>query len=496
MRVAAKGLPVVVVNPSFVFGPDDPTGTSNGLIRRLLLRRLPAYTDGGAQHRGRPRRGRAATCSPTSGGTRASATCSSGRNFTLQRLFADLGRIAGVPPPPRARCTASLMLAGDRGAGAGRPARAGLLRRGPLGDAVVDLPQRQGAPGARLHAAPARGDARGHGRAGSSSSSATAPPATTSTDAALRVSRRRALRPSRNRLVGMGSALMEGRARRVLYRCRTPTNFLCPCGAAARRLKKLGLEYRDRARALPALRPSRDRRADQAGARACARRRRRGDPRLEADPRVPRWTPTARLMTRRLSLALQLKAMAENGNSTEPIKLTDNGGGEGQGAAGRPGGRPRAGPPRRGSRRRLLRLPVRARLRRPQGGRSPLRGPGRRRRGRQGQHAVRLRLRGRLGGRPPGRRLLGQQPERRRGLRLRLLVPGGRGRGRARPPRASSASSSRSGSAATAAGPAAAPASPTGLRSSGCATPSSSASSPESAISSTMSQPPTSSPLT
>ena len=32
--------------------------------------------------------------------------------------------------------------------------------------------------------------------------------------------------------------------RRVLYRCGTPTNFLCPCGAAARRLNKLGLDYR------------------------------------------------------------------------------------------------------------------------------------------------------------------------------------------------------------------------------------------------------------
>ena len=32
--------------------------------------------------------------------------------------------------------------------------------------------------------------------------------------------------------------------RRVLYRCRTPTNFLCPCGAVARRLKKRGVEYR------------------------------------------------------------------------------------------------------------------------------------------------------------------------------------------------------------------------------------------------------------
>jgi glutathione S-transferase len=32
--------------------------------------------------------------------------------------------------------------------------------------------------------------------------------------------------------------------RRVLYRCGTRTNFLCPCGAVARRLNKLGLEYR------------------------------------------------------------------------------------------------------------------------------------------------------------------------------------------------------------------------------------------------------------
>jgi glutaredoxin 3 len=32
----------------------------------------------------------------------------------------------------------------------------------------------------------------------------------------------------------------------VLYRCPTRTNFLCPCGAVARRLKKHGLEYRTR----------------------------------------------------------------------------------------------------------------------------------------------------------------------------------------------------------------------------------------------------------
>jgi len=32
--------------------------------------------------------------------------------------------------------------------------------------------------------------------------------------------------------------------RLVLYRCRTPTNYLCPCGAVARKLAKQGLEYR------------------------------------------------------------------------------------------------------------------------------------------------------------------------------------------------------------------------------------------------------------
>jgi glutathione S-transferase len=31
---------------------------------------------------------------------------------------------------------------------------------------------------------------------------------------------------------------------RVLYRCHTPTNYLCPCGAVARRLRRHGLEHR------------------------------------------------------------------------------------------------------------------------------------------------------------------------------------------------------------------------------------------------------------
>ena len=101
LRIAAKGLPVVIVNPSFVLGPDDPnpSGTSNALVRRLLLRRIPGYLDGAinivdvrdvakghllADERGEP----------------AERYLLTGRNFTMQRFFADLSRIADVPTPP------------------------------------------------------------------------------------------------------------------------------------------------------------------------------------------------------------------------------------------------------------------------------------------------------------------------------------------------------------------------------------------------------------
>lgn len=38
--------------------------------------------------------------------------------------------------------------------------------------------------------------------------------------------------------------MSEQAPRRVLYRCRTPTNFLCPCGAVARDLGRRSLPHR------------------------------------------------------------------------------------------------------------------------------------------------------------------------------------------------------------------------------------------------------------
>ena len=99
LRVAAHGLQVVIVNPTFVLGPDDPSRTSMGLLRRFLQRRIPAYVDGGinisdvrdiaagqilADERGAP----------------GERYILGGRNFTLQRLFADFSRVSGVPAPP------------------------------------------------------------------------------------------------------------------------------------------------------------------------------------------------------------------------------------------------------------------------------------------------------------------------------------------------------------------------------------------------------------
>jgi dihydroflavonol-4-reductase len=101
MRTAAKGLSVVIVNPSFVLGPDDPnpSGTSNALIRRLLLRRIPGYVDGAINIVDVRDVARGHLLADERGDT-AERYLLTGRNFTLQRLFADLSRIAGVPTPP------------------------------------------------------------------------------------------------------------------------------------------------------------------------------------------------------------------------------------------------------------------------------------------------------------------------------------------------------------------------------------------------------------
>jgi dihydroflavonol-4-reductase len=120
LRLAAHGLPVVIVNPSFVLGPDDPRGTSMELVRRFLLGRIPAYVDGGlnivdvrdvarghvlADEKGEP----------------GERYILGARNFTFDRLFADFARISGRDHVPVKLPSAPTLLAVELMARAGIP---------------------------------------------------------------------------------------------------------------------------------------------------------------------------------------------------------------------------------------------------------------------------------------------------------------------------------------------------------------------------------------
>jgi dihydroflavonol-4-reductase len=98
LRLAAKGLPLVIVNPSFALGPDSPGGTSMHLVRRFLLGRIPAYVDGGLNIVD-VRDVAAGHVLADEKGTEGERYILGGRNFTLDRLFADLSRLSGVPAP-------------------------------------------------------------------------------------------------------------------------------------------------------------------------------------------------------------------------------------------------------------------------------------------------------------------------------------------------------------------------------------------------------------
>ena len=98
LRAAARGLPVVIVNPAHVFGAGDLYRSSTELVLRFLRRQIPAYVDGAlnvvdaedvarghllAEEKGRP----------------GERYILGNRNFTLDRLLADLGRLSGIAPP-------------------------------------------------------------------------------------------------------------------------------------------------------------------------------------------------------------------------------------------------------------------------------------------------------------------------------------------------------------------------------------------------------------
>ena len=98
LRLAAQGLPLVCVNPAGVFGPGDTHVTSTRLVRSFLLGRVPAYADG-AINVVDVRDVAMGHLEADARGAVGERYILGGRNFTFDRLFADLGRLSGVDPP-------------------------------------------------------------------------------------------------------------------------------------------------------------------------------------------------------------------------------------------------------------------------------------------------------------------------------------------------------------------------------------------------------------
>jgi dihydroflavonol-4-reductase len=118
MRVAARGLPLVCVNPGVCFGAGDHLLTSTRLVRSFLLGRVPVYTDGAASIVDVRDVAEGHLLADERGGV-GERYILGGRNYTFDRLFADLGRLSGIDPPVKlpgaaARAAAGLLGAGGR----------------------------------------------------------------------------------------------------------------------------------------------------------------------------------------------------------------------------------------------------------------------------------------------------------------------------------------------------------------------------------------------
>ena len=98
MRLAAQGLPVVVVNPTYVFGAGDQSGRATGIVRQFMLGRISAYVGGALNVVGVDDVARGHLLADKRGEV-GERYILGNRNYTLDRLFADLARLSGVEAP-------------------------------------------------------------------------------------------------------------------------------------------------------------------------------------------------------------------------------------------------------------------------------------------------------------------------------------------------------------------------------------------------------------
>jgi dihydroflavonol-4-reductase len=122
LRICAQGLPVVIVNPAHVLGRDDIQRSSTELVRRFLRREIPMYVDGALCIVGAADVARGHLLADERGVV-GERYILGGRNFTNDRLFADLSRLSGVEAPAvKLPLHAALALARVAEAAPGRPA--------------------------------------------------------------------------------------------------------------------------------------------------------------------------------------------------------------------------------------------------------------------------------------------------------------------------------------------------------------------------------------
>ena len=98
LRLAAQGLPVVCVNPAWVFGEGDVYGHSTAIVRRFLLGQIPMYVNGAINIVDVDDVARGHLLADEKGRV-GERYILGNRNYTHDRLFADLARMSGVEPP-------------------------------------------------------------------------------------------------------------------------------------------------------------------------------------------------------------------------------------------------------------------------------------------------------------------------------------------------------------------------------------------------------------
>jgi dihydroflavonol-4-reductase len=111
LRIGARGLDVVIACPAHVLGRGDERRSSTDVVRRFLLKRIPAYVDGAINV--------VDVADVVAGlelcmerGEVGERYILGNRNYTWQRFFAELARLSGVEPPPvRLPVPAALALA-------------------------------------------------------------------------------------------------------------------------------------------------------------------------------------------------------------------------------------------------------------------------------------------------------------------------------------------------------------------------------------------------